>query len=86
MAAVTYFVVQSFEMGNKGVLIPDEPKEAPSERAALNLAYRLSLAKAGALAFSRTGDPDTGDWGDAVVLAQHGVLPKEMTDDVVAAA
>lgn len=82
---VTYFVVQSYEMGNKGILIPDDPQEAASERAALGMAYRLSLSKAGAIAFSRSGDPDTGDWADAVILVQHGLLPKEMADDTVAA-
>lgn len=82
---VTYYVVQSYEMGKKGMLIPDDPKEALSELAACGMAYRLSLAKAGAFAFSRTGDPDTGDWDDAVILVQHGLLPKEVTDDTIAA-
>ncbi len=30
---------------------------------------------AGAVAFSRTADPDIGEYSDAVVLAAHGRLP-----------
>jgi hypothetical protein len=82
---ITYYVVQSFEMGNKGFLIPNDPQEATSERAARGMAFRLSLFKAGALAFSRTGDPDLGDWQDAVILAQHGLIPADLTDATVAA-
>jgi hypothetical protein len=32
----------------------------------------LAVGHAGALAFSRTGDPATGEFQDAVVLAQFG--------------
>ena len=35
-------------------------------------ARSLALEHAGALAFSRTGDPTTGEFQDAVVLAQFG--------------
>jgi hypothetical protein len=35
-------------------------------------ARALALEHAGALAFSRTGDPTTGEFRDAVILAQFG--------------
>jgi hypothetical protein len=31
----------------------------------------------GAAAWSRTGDPDLGDWGPPEVLVRHGVIPNE---------
>ena len=35
-------------------------------------ARALALEHAGALAFSRTGDPTTGEFQDAVILARFG--------------
>jgi hypothetical protein len=35
-------------------------------------ARALALEHAGALAFSRTGDPTTGEFQDGVILAQFG--------------
>ena len=37
-----------------------------------NVAHVNSLRHAGAVAFSRTGDPSTGEFEDAVILAQFG--------------
>ena len=54
---VTYFVVQSFEQGHKGMLIPDSPREARSAEQALAVALRLAAEKAGVVAFARTGNP-----------------------------
>ena len=79
---VTYFVVQSFEQGHKGMLIPDSPWEARSAEQALAFALRLAAEKAGVVAFARTGDPATGDFSDAVVLAQYGRLPGELLEAV----
>lgn len=77
---ITYFVVQSWQMGNKGVLIPDDPREAASAAAAQAQAHRLAIARAGAVAFSRTGDPATGDWQDAVILCEHGLVPRDLME------
>ncbi len=33
---------------------------------------------AGAVAFSRTGDPNTGDFSDAVILATYGEVDRNM--------
>jgi hypothetical protein len=43
--------------------------------------FRSSLSRdtaAGAIAFSRTGDPDVGEFADAVVLFQAGEVPDEL--------
>lgn len=77
---ITYFVVQSWQMGSKGVLIPDDPCEARSASAARGQARRLAVERAGAIAFSRTGDPATGDWQDAVILCEHGLVPRDLME------
>jgi hypothetical protein len=42
----------------------------------------LATTKAGAVAFSRTGDPELGDFADTVILLAQGEVP----DDVVSYA
>lgn len=75
---VTYFVVLGFQMGKGGVLVADEPKEIHGgEQRCVSAARRLAESRAGVIAFSRTGDPKLGDWDDAVVLFQSGVVPEE---------
>lgn len=79
---VTYYVVQSFQEGRKGYLIPDEPKEARGPGQAQLWAERLAASRAGAVAFARTGDPATGAWEDAVILAIFGLVPEAAVDMV----
>lgn len=52
----------------------DEPIEARSEEAALAVARRLARTKAVTLAFSRAGDPETGEFDDAVLIFSDGDL------------
>src|SRR5690606_30650632 len=75
---VTYFVVQAFQKGKKGVLIADEPRQARDEGHCKDLAERLSEGASAVVAFSRRGDPASGDWEDAVILAQFGHVPDEL--------
>lgn len=77
---ITYFVVQSFQRGKKGALIPDEPKQARDQNHCVILAERLSKVSASVVAFSRSGDPDSGDWEDAVLIAQYGDVPGELLE------
>jgi hypothetical protein len=53
-------------------LTAGEAKESPSAASAERQARVAAQAHAGAVAFSRTGDPSMGDFQDAVVLAQFG--------------
>ncbi len=69
---LTYFVVQSFERGKRGGLVADQPVEAQGLEHAKRMAARLAQEKAGVVAFSRTGDPATGDYGEAVIVATYG--------------
>ena len=41
-------------------------------------ARALALEHAGALAFSRTGDPATGEFQDAVILARFGEVDLDL--------
>jgi hypothetical protein len=75
---ITYHVVQAFARGEYGDLVPEEPIEARSEHGALSMMRRLAFAKAGVLAFSRTGDPALGDFEDAVILGRAGEVPAEL--------
>ena len=78
----TYYVVQAFQTGKRGVLIADQPREAKGVDHALALAERLAESRAGVIAFSRAGDPDTGDYDDAEILARHGVVPEALLEAV----
>jgi hypothetical protein len=69
---VSYHVVVSFDRDAEGDLKPGEAQEVMSPIVAERRARALALEHAGALAFSRTGNPATGDFQDAVVLAQIG--------------
>ncbi len=38
----------------------------------------MAAKHGGAVAFSRTGDPNTGDFGEAVILATYGEMDHGM--------
>ena len=65
---MTYHVVIAFDRDAEGDLKPGEAREVMSPIVAERPARVLALA----LAFSRTGDPATGEFLDAVILAQFG--------------
>ena len=69
---ITYYVVVPFDRDEAGDLKPGEAAEAPSAFAAQRRAHALATQHAGAVAFSRTGDPSKGEFEDAVILAQFG--------------
>jgi hypothetical protein len=52
--------------------------ESQSSTQAISRARALASMKAGAVAFSRTGDPDIGEFADAVVLFKVGDVPDEL--------
>lgn len=71
---VTYYVVVPFVRGEDGTLTPGEAKDAPHGELARRRAQVVATApgNVGAVAFSRTGDPDSGDFAEGVVLASFG--------------
>lgn len=75
MAKVTYYVVLPFLRNEDGDLAPGEAMEVPSAASARSRAAAALGKYAGAVAFSRTGDPQLGDFDDAVVLGRFGETP-----------
>ncbi|WP_024508395.1 hypothetical protein [Bradyrhizobium sp. ARR65] len=78
MADVTYYVALPFVPSDDGIA-PGEAVECPSANAAVMRAEALSR-HAGALAFSRTGDPSTGEFGDAKVIRKFGNVPDDLSE------
>lgn len=78
MPEVTYFVVLAFEETEKGRFTPRQPLTPQTADSARRAAQRLAPSVSGVVAFSRTGDPDLGDWQDALVLARYGELPPDL--------
>ncbi|MBZ9823189.1 hypothetical protein [Mesorhizobium sp. CA4] len=72
---LTYFVVQSFNFPPKGAITAGEAVEVQDVEHALRLAEKLAGCSAGVVAFSRTGDPASGEFEDAVILYANGIVP-----------
>ena len=75
---VTHFVVQTYKKGKRGRIEAEEPKIARDENNALAMAERLALSRHAVIAFSRSGDLDSGDFDDPVILAKHGAVPEHL--------
>ena len=70
-------VVAAFDADDEGNLIAAfEPREMQSESGAKLAALELSGHHAGVIAWSRTADPDHGEYGDPVELARYGLVPE----------
>lgn len=79
--SVTYYVALPFVPTEEGVA-PGQAQECPNEGAALLTAEALSRKQGncGALAFTRTGTPDDGQFGDAMVLRTFGEVPSNLDE------
>lgn len=62
------------------MLIPDQPRQARDENHCMLIAEKLALTCASVVAFSRSGNPESGDWEDAVILAQLGESVDELVE------
>jgi hypothetical protein len=80
MAEVTYFVALPFIATDDGVA-PGEAVECFNPNAAVTRAEALARkpGHVGAVAFSRTGNPATGDFGDAKVIRKFGEVPEDLS-------
>jgi len=78
---MVYYVVLPF-IPIEGGLAPGEAVECPNGAAAIGRAHAMSFneANAGAVAFSRSGDPNVGEFDDAVILKTFGQVPADFTD------
>ena len=76
MARETIYFVQSFNAGKGRNLKADAPIACKSATGAIRTAERLALSKLGVVAFSSTGDPETGDYDDEpTVIFRNGQFP-----------
>jgi hypothetical protein len=80
MTGITCFVALPFE-GADGSVVVGEPIECPSPAVAIERAQGLwkILGHTGAVALSRTGNPTTGDFRDAIVLRKFGNVPDDLS-------
>lgn len=80
MPAVTYYVALPFLPSDDGVAA-GKAVECFNPKAAVMKAEAL-LRKpgiVGAVAFSRSGDPATGEFGDATVIRKFGDVPEDLS-------
>ena len=75
---MTYHVVVVFDWDTEGDLQPGEAQEVMSPVVAERRARALALEHAGALAFSRTGNPATGEFEEAVLLTRFGEVDRDL--------
>jgi hypothetical protein len=80
MTEVTYFVALPFVAADDGIAA-GEPTECFNPTAVVMHAEALSRkpGHVGAVAFSRTGDPATGNFGDAKVIKKFGEVPDDLS-------
>jgi hypothetical protein len=80
VADVTYYVALPFVQDDTGSPVAGAAEECQSSSGALRRAEVLSRAagNVGAVAFSRTGDPLIGEFGDAKVLEKFGSVPDDL--------
>jgi hypothetical protein len=80
MSEVTYYVALPFVATGDGIT-PGEAVECFDPNFAVLRAEAFSHRPGyvGALAFSRTGDPATGDFRDAKIIRKFGDVPSDLS-------
>jgi len=80
MANVTYYVALPFLQDDSGEMVAGNAEECQSATTALRRAEMLSRTpgSSGAVAFSRSGDPMMGEFGDAHLLRKFGNVPEDL--------
>ena len=81
MADLTYYVAMPFLQDETGSPMAGAAEECQSSSSALRRAELLSRAAGsiGAVAFSRTGDPMSGEFADAKLLKKFGNVPDDLS-------
>jgi len=75
---MTYYAVQPFENVPRGKSKVLPPVVVSSSDEALRRADRLAKERGGAIAFSRSGDMESGDFDEPVILGRFGDVPREL--------
>jgi hypothetical protein len=78
MPRLTYFAVLPFSRTEDGDFLAEAAIEVRSAEQARSTASRMEGEKKGAVAFSKTGDPQFGEWDDAVILGRYGDVPDDL--------
>ena len=81
MADVTYYVAMPFLQDDSGSPVAGAAEECQSPTTALRRAEMMSrmAGSIGAVAFSRSGDPMIGEFGDAQLLRKFGNVPDDLS-------
>lgn len=79
--SVTYYVALPFVRTEDGSAA-GQAQECPNESAAVRRAEAMARdpANVGALAFKRSGDPNTGSFTDAILLKAIGEVPDNLDE------
>lgn len=82
MPRTTYYVALPFARDEDGAFVAGEPVECQSRAQALARASGLARAQGnvGAIAFSRTGDLELGDFDPAEVLRREDEVPDDLSE------
>ncbi|HEX3664221.1 MAG TPA: hypothetical protein VHU23_03190 [Rhizomicrobium sp.] len=76
MARQTSYIVQAFVSGKGGQLKADKPLLCKNAEEATRKAQRMAEGKIGVVAYSNSGDPETGDYDEQpTILFNVGRLP-----------
>jgi hypothetical protein len=78
MPDITYFAVLPFSRTEDGDFLAEAAIEVRSATQARATASGLAGPERGAVAFSKTGDPQLGVWADAVILGRYGDVPDDL--------
>ena len=78
MSRITYFTVLPFSRDANGDFLAEAAIDVRSAVGARATASRMAVADRGAVAFSKTGDPQLGEWDDAVILGRYGDVPDDL--------
>ncbi|WP_407123463.1 hypothetical protein [Bradyrhizobium sp. STM 3561] len=80
MSEVTYYVALPFVLADDG-LAAGEAVECFNPNSAVMKAEVLARkpGHVGAIAFSRTGDPSSGDFSDAKLIRKFGEVPDDLS-------
>jgi hypothetical protein len=81
MADLTYYVAMPFLQDDSGAPVAGAAEECQSPTTALRRAEMMSrmAGSIGAIAFSRSGDPMIGEFGDAKLLHKFGNVPDDLS-------
>jgi hypothetical protein len=84
MAKTTAYMVQAFERQGKTRLKALTAMRASNEQHADRMAERLAR-NGGAVAVCQSGDPETGEYGEARIIGVYGDLPDGLLDTLLTA-